>query len=382
LPDWTHVNSVAFNAELDQIIISVRSFNEFWIIDHGTTKSEAARKTGGRRGKGGDLLYRWGNPSAYKSGSKADQRLFAQHDAQWISKGSPGAGHVLVFNNGGGRPGGEYSSVDELVLPVDENGDYSRAPDKPFGPIEPVWSYSAPRKEELFSFIMSGANRLPNGNTLICESVGGTIFEVAPGGETVWKYVNPARDARPMGMPGGPPMGGPSTLADVLPPIFQFMLNLTSEQRTKLEVDQQEVEGKLSKILAESQRKQLLVRRAGDPMGFSGMATPGQIVSLAAQTVLKLTPEQRSSLSALQKEVDAKIAALLDDKQKDQMKEISSMASRGSAPGSGPGGPGSPIRGPGGPPGMGAFPMGRGGLGSSVFRAYRYGKTIEEVERQ
>ena len=107
VPDWTHVNSVAYNAEHDQIVISVRAFGEFWIIDHGTTTAEAASHSGGRRGHGGDLLYRWGNPRSYRAGTAADQRLFTQHDAHWIPKGYPGEGHILVFNNGNGRPGGK-----------------------------------------------------------------------------------------------------------------------------------------------------------------------------------------------------------------------------------------------------------------------------------
>ena len=113
---------MAFNAELDQIMISVRSFGEFWIIDHATTTAEAAGHKGGRRGEGGDLLYRWGNPISYRAGTKADQRLFGQHDAQWIPRGYLGAGHVLIFNNGNERPAGNYSSVDEIVLPVDAAG--------------------------------------------------------------------------------------------------------------------------------------------------------------------------------------------------------------------------------------------------------------------
>src|SRR5262249_43974492 len=168
-------------------------------------------------------------------------------------------------------------------LLVNEQGDYTRRPG------EPVWSYTAPKKEELSSFIMSGANRLPNGNTLICESVGGTIFEVTPKGETVWKYVNPAGGAFPSGMPGFPPTGGPPTLADVLPPMFQFILNLTPEQKTKLDATQKEVVGKLETILDASQRKRLLERRAGDPFGFAGMATPGQILPLPTQILLKLS---------------------------------------------------------------------------------------------
>ena len=346
LPDWTHVNSVAYNAEFDQIMISVRSFGEFWIIDHGTTTAEAAGHKGGKRGKGGDLLYRWGNPISYRAGTKADQRLFAQHDAHWIPEGYPGAGHVLVFNNGGGRPAGNYSSVDEIVLPVDAQGDYARTQGEPFGPREPAWSYTAPKKEELFSFIMSGANRLPNGNTLICESVGGTIFEVTPEGETVWKYANPAGGSFPMGMPGGPPMGGPPTLADVLPPMFQFILNLTPEQKTKLDATQKEVVGKLETILDASQRKQLLERRAADPMGFAGMATPGQVLPLPTQIVLKLSADQKTAVAALQKEVDGKVEALLDDDQKDQMKQMRAMMARGGRPG----GPGARPFGPGGPP--------------------------------
>ncbi|MGC8644373.1 MAG: hypothetical protein ACP5XB_31305, partial [Isosphaeraceae bacterium] len=60
--------------ELDQILLSVHSFSEIWIIDHGTTTAEAATHKGGRSGKGGDLLYRWGNPQAYRAGTAADQQ--------------------------------------------------------------------------------------------------------------------------------------------------------------------------------------------------------------------------------------------------------------------------------------------------------------------
>ena len=129
-PDWTHVNAVAYHAELDQIMLTVRAFSELWIIDHGTTSAEAAGHTGGKSGKGGDLLYRWGNPQAYRAGTRADQRLFAPHGAHWIPPGRPGTGHVLVFNNGLRRPGGDYSSVDEIVLPLDLSNRYASEPRK------------------------------------------------------------------------------------------------------------------------------------------------------------------------------------------------------------------------------------------------------------
>ena len=104
--DWNHTNSVAYNAALDQIMLSVHSFHEIWVIDHSTTTAEAAGSTGGKRGKGGDLLYRWGNPVVYHAGKVSDQQLFGQHHAHWIPPGRPGAGNLLVFNNGSRRPGG------------------------------------------------------------------------------------------------------------------------------------------------------------------------------------------------------------------------------------------------------------------------------------
>jgi hypothetical protein len=191
--DWTHINSIAYSPELDQIALSVRAFSEIWIIDHGTTTAEAAGHTGGRRGKGGDLLYRWGNPRAYRRGEQADQRLFKQHHAHWIPSGLPGAGHILLFNNGNNRPGGAYSTVDEIVTPVTADGQYSRTPGQAFEPRDAIWSYAAPNKRDLFSLVVSGAQRLANGNTLICSGASGTLLEVTPEKELVWKFVNPVK---------------------------------------------------------------------------------------------------------------------------------------------------------------------------------------------
>ncbi|HSQ58252.1 MAG TPA: aryl-sulfate sulfotransferase, partial [Gemmata sp.] len=189
--DWLHFNAVAYNPELDQVMLSVHQFSEFWVIDHSTTKQEAAGETGGKSGKGGGLLYRWGNPRAYRAGSVKDQKLFNQHNAQWIAKGLPGAGHILVFNNGPRRPGGPYSSADEIVPPVDAAGHYAYTAGEPYGPAAPMWSYSAPNKKDFYSSFISGAHRLPNGNTFICSGANGTLFEVTEKKEVVWKYLNP-----------------------------------------------------------------------------------------------------------------------------------------------------------------------------------------------
>lgn len=202
-PDWCHTNALDYNARLDQIALSVHVFNEVWIIDHSTTTAEAAGHRGGRYGKGGDLLYRWGNPRAYGAGGTDDQQFFAQHDVRWIPEGAPGAGHLMVFNNGPGRPAGRYSSVVEIAPPVDAAGRYRLERGKAFGPAAPVWEYTAPNKVDFFSSHISGAERLPNGNTLICSGEQGRVFEVNASGGIVWEYVNPyIEHPRPAGLFG------------------------------------------------------------------------------------------------------------------------------------------------------------------------------------
>lgn len=188
--DWMHVNSIDYNAELDQILISLRNFSEIWIIDHSTTTAEAASSQGGHSGRGGDLLYRWGNPQAYDHGAAADQTLFGQHNATWIPTGYPGAGHILVFNNGVGRPGGNYSSIDEIVPPLNTGGSYDYIPGSSYAPLQAVWIYTASNPADFFADHISGAQRLPNGNTLICDGPAGHFFEVTPSGEIVWEYTN------------------------------------------------------------------------------------------------------------------------------------------------------------------------------------------------
>ncbi len=189
--DWNHTNSVDYNQEFDQIILSVHAFCEIWVVDHSTTTEEASGHTGGNSGKGGDILYRWGNPQAYRAGSGSDQKLFRQHDAGWIESSLPGEGNILVFNNGLGRPGTDYSSVDEIVPPVDGNGTYYLAPGSAYGPENQTWIYTAENPGDFFALNISGAQRLPNGNTLICEGPHGVFFEVTPEQDIVWEYENP-----------------------------------------------------------------------------------------------------------------------------------------------------------------------------------------------
>ena len=197
--NWQHTNALDYNPDLDQIALSPRQFSELWIIDHSASTEEAPTRKGGNSGKGGALLYRWGNPRAYGHGTVADQRLFWQHHTHWIAPGLPGAGNILVFNNGYESDGEPpyYSSIEEIVLPVDGYG-YRREPGAPYPPAEPIWTYTAETPTDFYSRLMSGAQRLPNGNTLICEAATGSVFQVTQDGKTVWKYVYPMSGYTPL----------------------------------------------------------------------------------------------------------------------------------------------------------------------------------------
>jgi hypothetical protein len=201
--DLFHFNSIAYNQELDQILISVLTFNEIWVIHHGTTTEEARGHTGGRAGKGGDLLYRWGNPQNYGRDSAEHQELFGQHDARWIPESYPGAGNILIFNNGDGRPKERYSSVIEIRPPLDEEKTYGIKTGSMFSPDKPVWEYTAPNKRSFFADFISGAHRMVNGHTFICSGPQGHFFEVTPNGNIVWEYKNPFSGKAPN--PAGDP---------------------------------------------------------------------------------------------------------------------------------------------------------------------------------
>ena len=353
--DWMHTNGIDYNADLDQIMLSIHSFSEVWIIDHSTTTSEAASHTGGRHGKGGDLLYRWGNPKAYRNGSESDQRLFSQHNAQWIPKGLPGAGHMLVFNNGTQRPDSRYSSVDEVVLPVNSDGSYTREEYLAYGPSEALWSYSAPDKTSFFSMMISGAHRLPNGNTFVCSGDPAIVFEVTPEKEVVWQYKHPGgMEGSLEGRPG-----------ELFPQFLRGMLRLTAKQNSALDNLQEEVFAELDKVLTEEQRDRLSnpSDAGGDhprgPRGFS-LPKPGVVLQAPLVESLDLSKKQVATLAKFQKRIDGKIKKMLTKEQNAELDEMRKLADGdgGFSPfGFGPrnvGPPGGDDRvagpGPGGPP--------------------------------
>lgn len=185
--DWTHVNALDYNAELDLIVFSSNYLSEVYVIDHSTTPWEAAGHSGGRHGKGGDFLYRWGNPANYNRGGAEHRTLFNQHDIQWIKEGLPGAGNFLVYNNGDARLR-PYTTVLEFSPEMNADGSFLLNDGQPFSPDVVVWEYDPEPPERFYSFFISGAQRLPNGNTIITQGAGAKIREVTSDGEIVWEY--------------------------------------------------------------------------------------------------------------------------------------------------------------------------------------------------
>jgi hypothetical protein len=115
-------------------------------------------------------------------------QMLGEHHAHMVPRGLPGEGNILVFDNGGCYRGYDGASRD-----------YSRVLE--FDPItlEIKWQFT-PREagfvipenaSQFYSFSISGMQRLPNGNTLICEGNHGRLLEVTDRHETVWEYLAP-----------------------------------------------------------------------------------------------------------------------------------------------------------------------------------------------
>lgn len=199
--DYFHANGLDYNPVLDQIIICIRNYDEFWIIDHSTTTAQAATDTGGNTGLGGSILYRWGNPEAYGRGTINDKELFGPHDPNWIPTGFRDAGQIMVFNNGYNAPV-QVSKVQTLITPLGQNGTYNYNPSLSFEPSSASWEYEMP----VFVDFVSGANRLANGNTFITSGPDARLYEIDANDSLVWEYVSPMQGNGPVSqgmMPAG-----------------------------------------------------------------------------------------------------------------------------------------------------------------------------------
>ena len=185
-PDFVHLNAIHYNELLDQIIVTSRTANEIFIIDHSTTTEEASGHSGGNYGKGGDFLYRWGNPQNYNLGNSDDQILFAPHSANWINENYPGSGNILIFNNGVGMSDNNYSSIIEIEPPLDINNNYIYEDGEIFLPETMIINYN--NNNSFYSPFQSGVLRLQNGNTIVTVTDQDLIFEINQDLEVVWEF--------------------------------------------------------------------------------------------------------------------------------------------------------------------------------------------------
>lgn len=183
-PDWLHMNSIDFNAELNHILVSVPTFDELWIIDKGAPEA--------------GLIWRWGNPEAYGRGAPSDQQLHYQHAAHWLDApyhmNSPDFGKIAVFNNRNPGATGPYSSA-HLIAPAWLATDTAMAyamtgndEAATFAPVNFDWTWTAPTPTDFFSSGLSNFERLPGGNNLILSGRTGEIFEFTATGDTAWQY--------------------------------------------------------------------------------------------------------------------------------------------------------------------------------------------------
>lgn len=179
--DWLHMNGIDYNPILDQIVLSTHNLDEWYVIDHSTTSAQAASHSGGNAGKGGDFLYRWGNPAAYQAtGTKI---LNVTHDAHWIPEGIPNTGRLVGFNNGGQTTPSSKSTIDQILTPI-TNYNYSITAGSAYTPA----TYDSRLVCTAYNSNMGSSEQYVNGNQLICLAIAGTIYETNAAGSVLWTH--------------------------------------------------------------------------------------------------------------------------------------------------------------------------------------------------
>lgn len=223
--NWLDCNSIDYNQDLDQIVIN-STHGEFYVIDHGNTfvANDSATSIALAAGSTGNFLYRFGDPARYNQGnppsvapnwekcSAGHKQLGASNNIQWIKSGLTGAGHFLVFNNdqtlceptsqsyiyeinaflnSSGTNTGSYVNPPVAGYTVISSPNTNLMKEKKNQSKQIVWKYSSKNNTTFFSTTGGSAQRLPNGNNLICSSNDGHIFEIAHDSVLVWEYINP-----------------------------------------------------------------------------------------------------------------------------------------------------------------------------------------------
>lgn len=184
LHHW-HINAIDYNPERDEIILNARNNSEIWIIDHSTTTEEAASDSGGKSNKGGQILFRWGNPEAYEIGTRDSLKLYGSHGIDWLDD-TEMKGYILFFNNGDVRAEGSYSTIEAIKPSYDSMGNYSVRNDSLYALDDHKIIYGEEENQNLWSRYLSNAVKLENGY-LINEGSPGRIFEIDNTKDIVWQ---------------------------------------------------------------------------------------------------------------------------------------------------------------------------------------------------
>jgi hypothetical protein len=173
------MNGIDYNAALDQIVVSSHNMNEHFIIDHSTTTAQAATHTGGNSGKGGDFLYRWGNPTSY--GATGTTIFNVTHDAHWVPADCPKAGWLAGMNNKG--VSSSQSSID-MWQPTWNGTSYTITTGQAYAPS----TYGYRHQCSGYTSNMGNSQQLTNGNMLVCLATAGKIYEIDSNGNNLWTY--------------------------------------------------------------------------------------------------------------------------------------------------------------------------------------------------
>jgi hypothetical protein len=181
--DWLHINSATYVGPNRWFDAGDKRFAPNNVIISSRQSSVLAVVA-----RDGKVVWRLGPDFLESDATRAIGQIVGQHHAHFIPKGLPGAGHLLVFDNGGASGYGPPSETAPSGTNVYTRPNSSRVLEIDPVTLKLVWSYSAPG---FFSTNISSAQRLPNGNTLITAGAGGRLFEVTTGGQIVWEYVNP-----------------------------------------------------------------------------------------------------------------------------------------------------------------------------------------------
>jgi hypothetical protein len=185
--DWLHINAATYvgpNRWFDagdmrfhpsNVIVSSRQANIIAIV-----------------GRDGRIAWRLGPDYRETDATRAIGQIVGQHHPHLIPKGLPGAGNLLVFDNGGAAGYGPPAPGAPAGVNTVGRGS-SRVIELNPVTLAKVWEYSVAGNESyrFYSHYVSGAQRLANGNTLITEGADGRVFEVTAAGEIVWEYVSP-----------------------------------------------------------------------------------------------------------------------------------------------------------------------------------------------